>query len=304
MADILRQGSNGIGLRLNVADRLRSGRGATNGCSSRECHGTPGIEIHDPAELPFVHNLLNPSWSFAKEGMIRANGQFVCTVAGDLVRPIETQQCFFDRPASGITICRARIRVAITHGFAPRPRRRVRKALGKTPGELYLHRVIRRIPEVIQHQDWSKLWIRDDIVLGEAGTAKNLAGRSYARSRCQSAQTVYKGAGAAVGELSAQGRIGANRHGTGPCRTVASLRADVLRAGSLQVNALQHLVQQRRVTTSPRGVKSVEQVDVAVKGVNLVQVDIAPEFGSLRSEVSDFDCCVGSNLPLNFEIPV
>src|SRR5215831_18786982 len=121
MADSFRQRSNGIGLRLNVADRLRSGRGATKGCSSRECHGTSGIEIHDPAELPFVHNLLNPSWSVAKEGMVRANGQFVRTVAGDLVRPIETEQRFFDRTASGITICRAGIRDAIAEGFAPRP---------------------------------------------------------------------------------------------------------------------------------------------------------------------------------------
>src|SRR5215471_6619988 len=127
MADSFRQRSHGIGLRLNVADRLRSGRGATNGCSGRECHGAARIEIHDPAELPFVHNLLNPSWSFAKEGMVRSNGQFVRAVTSNLVGVIETEQSFFDRAASGITVCRTGIRVAIAERLAPSPCRRVRE---------------------------------------------------------------------------------------------------------------------------------------------------------------------------------
>src|SRR5262249_24202949 len=67
LADVLRYGSDKIRLGLNVADRLRPGCRGTNGTAGREAQRRSGIEVHNPAELPFVDDLMHPSRSISEK---------------------------------------------------------------------------------------------------------------------------------------------------------------------------------------------------------------------------------------------
>ena len=112
-------------------------------------------------------------------------------------------------------------------------------------------------------------------------------------------QEVDERADVAVGQLSARRRVGANRHGAGPGRAI-----DRLRSGAAEIDALQHLIEQSGFAAGANRIECVEELPVAVQRVDLIEIERAPELGSLGPDVADFDRRVPGHLALDFQIPV
>src|SRR5581483_1229770 len=85
MPGALRKISNEVGIRIDVADRLRPCQHA-----SRKDERRTRVEIHDAAQLPLADNVLNPARSAAQQIMIGSERKFVRSITRNLVGVIHS----------------------------------------------------------------------------------------------------------------------------------------------------------------------------------------------------------------------